>query len=191
MFEEIVDSKPFLSRVQSGDEKALEFLYEQVIENVVPVLRSQKFDDPEDACHDCWIELSESKCSDYDPSQGKLSSWILAYVLNHARNVQKKRRRWKETRIDDRPDLAREDISAEENEGGQQEKARLLEQGRRRIGKRQYRLLWLRFGLGIKSSAIAKKYGTTSATIRKRISRALQRLRKEIERLQKDELRRR
>jgi RNA polymerase sigma factor (sigma-70 family) len=190
MFEAIVDSKPFVSLLQSGNEKALEFLYEQGIENVVPLLRSQKFDDPEDSWHDCWIELKQSRCSDYDPAQGKLSSWILAYALNHARNVQKKRRRWKETSIDDRPDLAREDVSTEENEGGEQDKAKLLKQASRSIGRDEYRLLHLRYGLGVKSPAIAKKFGTTSAAIRKRISRALQRLREEIERLQEDELRR-
>lgn len=190
MFEEIVDSKPFLRRLQSGNKKAFEFLYEQGLKNVVPFLRSEKFDDPEDALHDCWIELKESKCSDYDPAKGKLSNWLLAYVLNHAREVQKKRRRWQETSIDNRPDSASEDVSTEENEGGEQDKAKLLKQASRSIGKDEYRLLQLRYGLGVKSPGIAKKFGTTSAAIRKRISRALQRLREEIERLQEDELRR-
>lgn len=190
MFEEIVDTKPFLSRLKSGDEKAFEFLYEQLLKNVVPFLRSEKVDDPEDALHDCWIQLNESKCSDYDPAKGKLSNWLLACVLNRAREVQKKRRRWKETSIDDEPDFARKYLSTEENKGGEHQKAKLLKQASRAVGKKDYRLLWLRYGLGIKSPAIARKFGTTSATIRQRISRARQRLRKEIERLQ-DELRRR
>ena len=189
MFEEIVDSKEFFNRLQSGDETAFKFLYEQGLKNVVPFLASQQFYDPEDAWHDCWIELNESTCSDYDPAEGKLSNWILAYALNHARNLQKKRRRWKETSIDDEPDFAPKDVSTEENKGGQHKKAKLLKQASRAVGKNEYRLLWLRYGLGFKSPTIAKRFGTTSAVIRKRISRARQRLRKEIERLE-DELRR-
>ena len=91
---------------------------------------------------------------------------------------------------DDVSDQASQESDTEENESGQQEKVELLEQASRTLKKDEQRLLRLKYDLGLKSPVIAKRLGTTSVAVRKRISRVLKRLRQEIERLREDELRR-
>jgi RNA polymerase sigma factor (sigma-70 family) len=188
MFGPIINSKEFLGRLLAGEAKAWELLYEEGVNNVIPLLRSQRLYEPEDAWQNFWLELKLRKCFGYDPSRGKLSNWILLRATSRARDNQREERRW--FPLDDISDLASEESNTEENESGHQKKVELLKQASGTLKKDEQKLLWLRYGLGRKSPAIAKQLGTTSVTVRKRISRALKRLRQEIERLREDELRR-
>src|SRR5260370_19185525 len=91
MFEAIIDSKEFVTRLQAGDDKAFDLLGKEGSENVVPLLRSLRLYEPEDAWHDCWLELKRTKCSGYDPARGKLSNWVLVRATTRARKRQRER----------------------------------------------------------------------------------------------------
>jgi RNA polymerase sigma factor (sigma-70 family) len=188
MFGPTINSKEFLARLLAGEAKAWDLLYEQGVNNVVPLLRSLRLCEPEDAWHDTWLELKATNCYGYDPSLGEFSDWVLMRATNRARDNQREILRWRSS--EDVDDLASPESDKEKNESGDQEKVELLKQASRTLKKDEQKLLWLRYALGRKSPAIAKQLGTTSVTVRKRISRALKRLRQEIERLREDELRR-
>ena len=188
MFGAIINSKEFVGSLQNGEAKAFELLFEEGVNNVVPLLRSLHLYEPEDAWHDTWLELKLTNCFGYDPSRGDFSDWVSMRATNRARDNRREMLRWRSS--EDVYDLASPESDTEENESGNQEKVELLKQASRTLKKDEQKLLWLRYGLGRKSPAIAKQLGTTSVTVRKRISRALKRLRQEIERLREDELRR-
>jgi RNA polymerase sigma-70 factor (ECF subfamily) len=188
MFGPIINSKEFLGRLLAGEPKPWELLYEEGVNNVVPLLRSLRLNEPEDAWQAFWLELKLTNCYGYDPSRGKLSDWISMRATNRARDNHREGLRW--WSIDAVSHLASEQSDTEENESGHQKKVELLKQASGTLKKDERKLLWLRYGLGRKSPAIAKQLGTSSDTVRKRISRARKRLRQEIERLRKDELRR-
>jgi RNA polymerase sigma factor (sigma-70 family) len=188
MFGPIINSKEFLARLLAGEAKAWDLLYEQGVNNVVPLCRSLRLYEPEDAWHYTWLDIRLTNCSGYDPSRGEFSNWIFLRATDRARDNQREALRFQP--IDDVSELASQESDTEENESGHQEKMKLLKQASRTLKKDERKLLWLRYGLGRKSPAIAKQLGTTSVTVRKRISRALKRLRQEIERLREDELRR-
>ena len=188
MFGAIINSKEFLARLLAGEAKAWVLLHEEGISNVVPLLRSLRLYEPEDAWHDTWLEIRLTNCFGYDPSRGDFSDWVLMRATNRARDNQRQMLRWRSS--EDVSDRASQESDTEQNESGHREKVELLEQASRTLKKDEQKLLWLRYGLGRKSPAIAKQLGTTSVAVRKRISRALKRLRQEIERLREDELRR-
>jgi RNA polymerase sigma factor (sigma-70 family) len=202
MFEAIVDSPKFYRRLLSGKKKAFEFLWKQGIENVVPLLRSLDVHDSEDVWQDTWIDLKLTRCSGYEPRRGKLSKWILVYSTSRARDRQRKRLRERTKSIGDLSDidklseidkisvLAWKEADAEENKSGDQEKKQLLKRALRALEADERKILWLRYGQGQKSTAIAKSSGTSTTAIRQQISRARRRLKEEIERLRKNELRR-
>jgi RNA polymerase sigma-70 factor (ECF subfamily) len=188
MFGAIINSKEFVGSLQAGEEKAFELLCEEGVTNVVPLLRSLRLYEPEDAWHDTWLELKATNCSGYDPSRGDFSQWVLLRATKRARDNQREMLRWQSS--EDVYDLASPESDTEENESGNQERVELLKQASKTLKKEERKLLWLKYDLGLKSPAIAKRLGTTRVAVRKRISRVLKRLRQEIERLREDELRR-
>lgn len=193
MFKAIINSKRFFRRLQSGNAKAFEILWKEGVNNVIPFLRSCGFDDPEDLWQDCWLYLKLTRCSEYKPAAGEFSKWLPTVAKNRARDREREKRRWPTVPIEVVENNLRFSIASvfeDENKSGYQENAKLLEQTLESLKQSDQELLWLRFSLDLKSPAIAQTLGATSVAIRQRLSRLLRRLKKEIERLKNDELRR-
>jgi RNA polymerase sigma-70 factor (ECF subfamily) len=196
MFDPIIDSEQLYRQLQSGNRKARKFVWEQGHQNVVPLLRALGVFDPEDVWQDTWIELILTRFRGYDPSRSKLSKWIIVRTTSRAQDRQRARLRERTISIEELSDVDELSILAwyesddAENESGYQEKKKLLMRALRALKPAERKLLWLTYGQDQKSKTLAKTFGTTTTTIRKRISRARKRLREEIERLRKDERRR-
>ena len=195
MFEAIIDSRQFIKKLKAGNDEAFLFLWKEGIANVVPFLRWARFHDPEDVWQDLWLKLKQTKCKGYDPDEGEFSKWLLTVAKNFARNREEARRSWPES-IEHIQDPSIELTFDEENNGGNQKRHKWLKQAIRSLRKSgslkeiDCEVLRLRFRRRLKSPEIARRLGSTDTAIRQRLSRILRKLKREILRLENDELRR-
>lgn len=201
MFEAAVDSEDFINRLKAGDEEAFKFLWIEGKRNVIRFLWWAKFRDAEDLWQDLWLDLNLTKCAAYELTEGEeFSKWLLTVAKNRARERERNRSRWPIAPIADIEDL--EDLlqlrsllaievgTPEQNNGGNQKRAEMLAQVLESLTEDEHELLHLKIDLGLKSPEIARRLGATSSAVRKRQSRLLRKLKKEILRLEDDELRR-
>jgi RNA polymerase sigma factor (sigma-70 family) len=195
MFEAIIDSKQSTKKLKAGNPKAFEFLWKEGSANVVPFLRWAGFQEPEDTWQDLWLELKRTKCKGYDPDEGEFSKWLLTVAKNFARDREEERRRWPES-IEDIVEPSIEHAFDEENNGGSQRRLELLKRAMKSLRKGgslneiDRTVLRLRFRRRLKSPEIARELGSTNAAIRQRYSRTLRKLKREILRLENNELQR-
>ena len=195
MFEAIVDSSQFIKKLKAGNREALEFLWKEGSANVVPFLRWLGFQEPEDIWQDLWLKLRRTKCKGYYPEEGEFSKWLLTVAKNFARDCEKEQGDWPEC-IDDIPEPSVEPTIDEENNGGNQKRHQWLKQAIRSLRKSgslkeiDCKVLQLRFRLRLKSPEIARRLGSTNAAIRQRYSRILRKLKREILRLENNEIQR-
>lgn len=195
MFEAIIDSRQFIKKLKAGNDEAFLFLWKEGVANVVPFLRWARFHEAEDVWQDLWLSLEEDKCEGYDLGEGKLSEWLLTVAKNFARDREQELRRWSES-IEDIQDPSFDPRLNEENNGGNQKRHKWLKQAIRSLRKSgslkeiDCEVLRLRFRRRLKSPEIARRLGSTDTAIRQRLSRILRKLKREILRLENDELRR-
>ena len=195
MFEAIIDSSQFIKKLKAGNRETFAFLWKEGMANVVPFLRWARFHEAEDIWQDLWLILKRTKCAGYDPAEGQFSKWLLTVAKNFARDCEQERGRWPES-IEDVQEPSFEPRLDEENRGGNQKRHQWLKKAIRSLRKGgslkeiDCQVLRLRFHKCLKWPEIARRLESTNTAIRQRYSRILRKLKREILRLENDELRR-
>jgi RNA polymerase sigma-70 factor, ECF subfamily len=140
-------------------------------------------DDPDtalDAVQSAWA-IAWRRLPDLKEPE-RVGAWLVAIAANEARGAMRRQRRRRVTEIamvgDDRDDLAAP--MSEDPASGIA--AVDLDRALARLDPDERRLLALRYVAGYDSSDIGRLLGTSSSGVRSRLSRLLDRLRKELER---------
>ena len=157
----------------AGDEKAGEKLADHVLATLQRKLR--RFGVPpqeaEDLAQTCAVEILR-RIKEYDPDRGQLEAWVGGFALNavrmHRRSLIGKRT--KDLAIDEIPNLGYEvGIAATRRD--------LLAAAVESLDIMDRELLHMKFSMRLSSQDIASCSDMNAAQVRKRISRAVERLR--------------
>jgi RNA polymerase sigma-70 factor (ECF subfamily) len=163
-----------LGWARQGDRTAVDRLANDVLEYVKKRVRAfgVPYDDAADVAQACTIEVLRH-LDDFDPGRGRFDGWMSGFALNSARAYGRGTRKLK-------TEVALEDIAEPISEEGAFSTRRDgLEAALEKISLGDRRLLGMKFGLGLTSDEVAQRVGMSSTQVRKRISRALERLRKQ------------
>ena len=163
-----------LGWARQGDRTAVDRLASDVLEYVKKRVRALgvPYDDAADVAQACTIEVLRH-LDDFDPGKGRFDGWMSGFALNSARAYSRGSRKIK-------AELALEDVAepiAEENTFSVRREG--LEAALEKITPSDRQLLGMKFGLGLTSDEVALRVGMSATQVRKRISRALERLRKQ------------
>ena len=147
----------------------------------------QKLTDPaeaEDVTHDVFVSLWQ-RSSTFQPSRGKLSSWLLTVAHNQIVDNLRRRRRAGEAHeaIGRDPvavsEVAREDTAAIAE---QNEEARQVRQALQTLPPDQREVIILSYYQGYSQSEIAERVQIPLGTVKSRMRLAMDRLRDELRR---------
>jgi len=188
MFGAFINSDEFIASLHAGVITAFELLWIEGARNVIPFLRSAGFADPEDIWQDCWVKLFRTNCRGYDRSEGEFPEWLLTVAKNRGRDRERKKKRSRTGSIEDIP----EQLFAvtDENGSGDHNRVALLDEVLGRLDPDDREIIRLGCELGLKSPEMALRFGSSRVAIRKRKSRLLRKLKRQILRLEDNELRR-
>lgn len=157
----------------SGDEVATEKLANHVVATLQRKIRRLGVSpqDVEDLSQACAMEVLR-RMKEYDPSRGQLESWIGGFALNAVRMHRRAMagRKLKDLPIEEMPNLGYEVAAATTRKD-------LLLRALETIDIVDRELLHLRFALNLSSAEIAVVSNMNAAQARKRISRAVEKLR--------------
>jgi len=177
-----IAEESLLTRAREGDVRAYEELVERHQETAFRVawLITRSSADAEEAAQDAFLKAYRSL--DRFRAGAPFRPWLLRIVANEARNrrvaVGRRERLALRLHEERRPAFARgaeaEALAAAER------KALLAAVGR--LDERDRLVIGARFFLGLSEAETAATLGVRSGTVKSRLSRALGRLRKEIER---------
>ncbi len=161
-----------------GDEAAFARLVEQHHASMVRVAWIIA-DDPDtalDAVQSAWTIAWREMHRLREPD--RVGSWLVAIAANEARAAMRRTRRRRVTEIPMDPD--RDDLAAA-GDPMQSISSMDLDRALRRLSPDERRLLALRYVAGYDSGDIGRLTGTTASGVRSRLSRLLDRLRKDLE----------
>lgn len=146
----------------------------------------------EDLRSETFLKLYRTRCVSFDPAKGSFEGWVFTVGKNTAIDLLRKRKEEDETTIpiDDcqHPTLPDSD---EKETGGLRYLKVLVKRAEALLGPDDRTVLLLRLVQGWSYDWISEELGISVPTVTKRVSRALDRLWTEMERLSTRELQRR
>ena len=129
-----------------------------------------------DAVQSAWTIAWRKLGGLRDPD--RVGTWLVAIAANQAREAMRRRRRRAVTEI--RMDPEHRSAAAASDPAGAIASAD-LDMALRQLSPDERRLLALRYVAGYDSADIGRMTGTTASTVRSRLSRLLERLRRELQ----------
>lgn len=164
-------------RIEAGDEQALELVYEQHSGAVFAFLvsRMRQREAAEDVLQQVFVEVWE-KAGRFDPSRGKLATWIMS--IANSRSIDVLRRRVPEPR----DPVSLPDSADGANPGGVEEFLADWEFARTidRLPEPEAELLRLRFAEDLSQSEISERTGIPLGTVKSKMVSGLNTLRQEM-----------
>jgi RNA polymerase sigma-70 factor (ECF subfamily) len=165
------------SRIEEGDEQALEQVYEEYSAPVFAFLvsRMRQREAAEDVLQQVFVEVWQ-KAGNFDPDRGRLGSWIMS--IASSRSIDALRRRVPEPR----DPVSFPESGEPSNPGGVDEFladwdfARTID----RLPESEAELLRLRFSEDLSQSEIAEKTGIPLGTVKSKMVAGLNTLREEM-----------
>jgi len=128
--------------------------------------------DAADVAQACTLEVLRH-LEDYDPSRGRFDGWITGFALNSARAYNRGTRRQRsEVALEDVAEPSTEDMAISAQRTG-------LAVALEKLSNEEQLLLGYKFGLGMTSDEVGVRMAMTGTQVRKRVSRALERLRQQ------------
>ncbi|TVT28997.1 sigma-70 family RNA polymerase sigma factor [Salinicoccus cyprini] len=175
-------------RIQSGDRNALESLYiryEKLLFSYAYKMTSNR-EMSEEIVQDVFIKVWRKKGA-YDPSKGKLSTWLITLTRNSTIDVLR-RQKMETYEYDERDDI--DPTQSEQNspveaavEAGE-DKA-MIRRAMEGLSREQQRIITLFYFRACSHSQIAESLDLPIGTVKSRIRLALQHLKKNIETVKK------
>jgi RNA polymerase sigma-70 factor (ECF subfamily) len=163
-----------LGYAQKGDRAAVDRLATDILEYVKKRVRvfGVHPNDAADVAQACTLEVLRH-LEDFDPTRGRFDGWMTGFALNSARTYNRGTRRQKsEVALEDVAEPSTEDMAVSAQRTG-------LAAALDKLSKEDQLLLGYKFGLGMTSDEVGIRMGMTGTQVRKRVSRALERLRQQ------------
>lgn len=163
-----------LGSAKQGDRTAVDRLATDILEYVKKRVRAFGVhpNDAADVAQACTLEVLRH-LSDFDPARGRFDGWMTGFVLNSARAHNRGARKL-------RAEVALEDVAepSTEDEGVSTQRSG-LGAALDKLSNEDQHLLGYKFGLGLTSEEVGTRIGMSATQVRKRVSRALERLRQQ------------
>ena len=163
-----------LGSAQTGDRTAVDRLATDILEYVMKRVRTFGVhpNDAADVAQACTLEVLRH-LEDFDPARGRFDGWMTGFALNSARAYNRGSRRMRsEVALEDVAEPSTEELGASASRSG-------LAAALEKLGKEDQLLLGYKFGLGMTSEEVGTRLGMSATQVRKRVSRALERLRQQ------------
>ena len=163
-----------LGYATTGDRAAVDRIANDILEYVKKRVRAfgVPISDAADVAQACTLEVLRH-LKDFDPAKGRFDGWMSGFALNSARAYNRGARRLKsEVALDDVGEPSTEQVFGSEKRTG-------LAAALDRLSEDDQSLLGYKFGLGMTSEEIGQRVGMSATQVRKRVSRALERLRQQ------------
>ena len=190
MSHSILNSSTFPERLHAGDDEAYVILYREGLAILKPCFMNMGLiNDAEDLLSETVIKLRRTRCASFNPSKGSFEGWFYCVGRNLAIDVIRKREG--EVPLDDYRDHVKVGNSTEEEESGSRFLKVLVKRAEASLGPNDRAILSLRIVEGLSFNAISCELGISVSAAAMRVSRALERLHIEMERLSTCELPRR
>ncbi len=200
MFEGVIDREEFAQLLWSADQDTYDFVWRESRGPLIAFLRVSfglSLEDAEDLVSLCWIKIRSSCCRTYDPSVGPFDPWLMAIAANLAKDLLRDYEEHSSTSIDDVEDqlISRDplieleavtsDVNDQEESGDW--RVELLEEAKRSSRKIDLEAISLHYEHEHTYSRMSRILGISTAAAGMRVTRAVQRLRDEVKRLQSHE----
>lgn len=163
-----------LDWARRGDHAAKDRLAKDVLEYAKKRIRilGVPADDTADVAQACTIEVFRH-LGDFDATKGRFDGWVSGFALNSVRAFSRGARKLRaEVALDDVAEPSRDDEAPSTKQAG-------LETALDKLTARDQNLLAMKFGMGLTSDEIAERVRMSPTHVRKRVSRAIERLRRQ------------
>jgi RNA polymerase sigma-70 factor (ECF subfamily) len=163
-----------LGNAKEGDRTAVDRLAIDILEYVKRRVKAfgVPTNDAEDVAQACTLEVLRH-LADFDPQRGKFAGWITGFALNSARAYNRGSRRVRsEVPLEEIAEPSTDDVALGAQRTG-------LASALDKLSAEDQKLLGMKFGLGLTSDEMGGRLGMTGTQVRKRVSRALERLRQQ------------
>ena len=144
--------------------------------------------DARDFWGDCLLKLWTTECETYDPNRACLRSWLYAVVQNLVNDRLRKCKNVLLVSLKEAEGVP--DKTSDRKESGTWD-WELIEKAKPSLSDSDQEVLELRYGQELTYAEMSTILGTSQVAAGMRVTRAVRRLRDEVERLTVDELRRR
>ncbi len=203
MFKDILNSKEFFEELRVGNPNSYEVVREYCRLKFRTLYAKRRLSYlSEDLISGTIVKLFQTRCSDYDPRKGCFTTWLRTVAKNDAISTLRHESficAEFDTQVKDIESI--EDIEAikkiegklfsepeeKEDDSGASPLKRLIERALPSLSKDDQLILKLRFQHGLPFDLIADELGIKESAARMRVSRAVERLRNAIERLDNGE----
>jgi RNA polymerase sigma-70 factor (ECF subfamily) len=129
-------------------------------------------DDAPDVAQACTVEVLRH-LGDFDATRGRFDGWVSGFALNSVRAYNRGARKLRaEVALDDVAEPIIVENAATSKRAG-------LDMALNKLAKKDRNLLSMKFGMGLSSDEIAEQVKMSPTQVRKRISRAIERLRRQ------------
>lgn len=163
-----------LGWARQGNRTAVDRLANDILEYVQKRIRALgvPFSDAADVAQNCAIEVLRH-LDDFDPTRGRFDGWMAGFALNSVRTYNRGAKKLRsEVALEDIPEpCAQETMFTDQRNG--------LDAALMKLSLQDRQMLGLKFGQGLTSDEVATRMGMTGNQVRKRTSRALERLRQQ------------
>lgn len=163
-----------LGWARRGDTTAVDRLAHDILDFVNRRVRAfgVPAGDAADVAQNCTIEVLRH-LDDFNPNLGRFDGWISGFALNSARAYNRGARRLRtEVPLEEVPELYTEESGAATQRRG-------LAAALDKLEPEDQKLLAYKFGLGMTSEEVGVRMKMSATQVRKRVSRALERLRQQ------------
>jgi len=163
-----------VGNAQTGDRTAVDRLATDILEYVKKRVRAFGVhpNDAADVAQACTLEVLRH-LPDFDPTRGRFDGWMTGFALNSARAHNRGTRKLKsEVALEDVAEPSSEDAGASAQRSG-------LAAALDKLSGEDQLLLGYKFGLGMTSDEVGVRMSMSATQVRKRVSRALERLRQQ------------
>lgn len=189
MSDSTLNSSSFHEGLRLGLDDAYVILWHEGSKRLIGCYIAQGFvNEAEDLWSETFMKLFRTRCLTFDPAKGSFEGWMYTVGKNVAIDLMRKREPW--GRIDDYISLASPN-SDEKEKGGSRYLEVLVKRAQALLRPDDRTILSLRIVEELSYDSISKKLGISVPAVTKRVSRALERLWIEMERLSTRELPRR
>lgn len=189
MSDSILKSNSLHEGLWSGHDEAYLILWSEGYKIMIAFyIRKGLVHEAEDLWSQTFIKLLRTRCMSFNPAKGSFEGWLFTVGKNVA--IDFKRKQEAEISIDDCLGLAASD-SDKKNKGGSRYWKLLVNRAQALLKPDDRTILSLRVVQELSYDSISKELGISVVAATKRVSRALERLYLELERLSTHELPRR
>lgn len=189
MSDPILNSSSFHEGLRLGLDDAYLTLWHEGLKRLTRFYIARGFvNEAEDLWSETHMKLRRTRCSTFDPAKGSFEGWLYTVGKNVANDLMRKRE--SSVSIDDCIGLATSD-SNEKEEGGLRYLEVLVKRAEKLLRPDDRTILSLRIVEELSYDSISKELGISVPAVTKRVSRAVERLWIEMERLSTRELPRR